>query len=88
MERQSKLLPHSYPGVYELSCDCGGEYTGETKKRVLTGSIEFEEDNLPGKWETSGATEHSKIAMGGLIGYIQKHLQNCPTYTNVKEGNR
>ena len=33
---KSKLLPNGYPGVYELSCDCGGEYIGETKKRVLT----------------------------------------------------
>ena len=33
---KSKLLPNSYPGVYELSCDCGGKYIGETKKRVLT----------------------------------------------------
>ena len=36
---KSKLLPNSYPGVYKLSCDCGGEYVGETKKRVLTRSI-------------------------------------------------
>ena len=31
---KSKLLPNSYPGVYDLSCDCGGgrggEYIGET----------------------------------------------------------
>ena len=33
---KSKLLPNSYPNVYELSCDCGGEYIGETKKCVLT----------------------------------------------------
>ena len=25
-----------------------------------------------------------KNVMGGLIGCTQKHLQNCPTYTNVK----
>ena len=41
---KSKLLPNSYPGVYELSCDCGGEYIGETKKRMLTRSIEHQED--------------------------------------------
>ena len=29
---KSKLLPHSYLGVYELSCDCGGEYIRERKK--------------------------------------------------------
>ena len=46
---KSKLLPNSYPGVYELSCDCGGEYIGETKKRVLTRSIEHQEDSMAGK---------------------------------------
>ena len=61
---KSKLLPNSYPGVYELSCDCGGEYIGETKKRVLTRSIEHQEDSMAGKWEASGATEHSKECHG------------------------
>ena len=63
---KSKLLPNSYPGVYELSCDCGGEYIGETKKRVLTRSIEHQEDSMAGKWEASGATEHSKDCHGRL----------------------
>ena len=57
---KSKLLPNSYPGVYELSHDCGGKYIGETKKRVLTRSIEHQKDSMTGKWEASGATEHSK----------------------------
>ena len=61
---KSKLLPNSYAGVYELSCDCGGEYIGETKKRVLTRSIEHQEDRMAGKWEASGATEHSKVCHG------------------------
>ena len=38
----------------------GGGYIGETKKRVLTRSIEHQEDSMAGKWETYGATEHSK----------------------------
>ena len=57
-------MPNSYPGVYELSCDCGGKYIGETKKRVLTQSIEHQEDSMTGKWEASGATEHSKDCHG------------------------
>ena len=55
----------------------------ETKKRVLTQSIEHQ-GSMAGKWEASGATEHSKIVMGSLIGCTQKHFQNCPTYTNIK----
>ena len=47
---------NSYPGVYELRCDCGGKYIGETKKRVLTRSIEHQEDNMTGKWEASGSS--------------------------------
>ena len=34
------------------------------KKRVLTQSVEHQEDSMPGKWETSGATEHSKDCHG------------------------
>ena len=44
-----KLLPNSYSGVYKLSCDCGGEYLGETKKCVSTRSIEYQEDSMAGK---------------------------------------
>ena len=31
----SKLLPNSCPGVYELGCKCRGKYTGETKNVCL-----------------------------------------------------
>ena len=41
-----------------------GKYIGETKKRVLTRSIEHQEDSMAGKWEASGATEHSKECHG------------------------
>ena len=41
MEQQSKLLPHSYSGVYELSYDCGANTLEEQKKCVLTQSIEY-----------------------------------------------
>ena len=57
-------MPNSYPGVYELSCDCGGENIGEVNKRVLTRSIEHQEDSIAGKWEALGATEHSKECHG------------------------
>ena len=61
---KSKLLPNSYSGVYELSCDCGEEYIGETKKRKLTRSIEHQEDSMAGKWEALVTTEHSKECHG------------------------
>ena len=37
---KDKLMPNSYPGVYELKCSCGSVYNGETKKRVITRSTE------------------------------------------------
>ena len=37
-----------------------GGYIGETKKRVLTRSIEHQKDSMAEKWEVSRATEHSK----------------------------
>ena len=30
---KSKLLAHSYPGVYELSCDCGGGGGGNISEK-------------------------------------------------------
>ena len=38
-----KLLPNSYPGVYQIDSDCEGKYIGETKKCVFTRSIKHQE---------------------------------------------
>ena len=37
-----------------------GEFIEKTKKIVLTQSFEYQKDSMAGKWEASGATEHSK----------------------------
>ena len=55
---KSKLLPNSFPGVYQLDCTCNALYFGETKKKVITRTIEQQQDSFNGKWESSGATEH------------------------------
>ena len=55
---KSKLLPNSFPGVYQLDCTCNALYIGETKKKVITRTIEHQQDSFNGKWESSGATEH------------------------------
>ena len=57
-QNKSKLIPNSYPGVCTLNCSCNAEYIGETKKKVITRKIEHQQDNIKGKWESSGATEH------------------------------
>ena len=52
---KTKLLPNSYPGVYELKCTCNSAYFGETKKKILTRMIEHQQDSFKGKWDNSGA---------------------------------
>ena len=56
---KSKLLPNSFPGVYQLDCTCNGQYIGETKKKVITRTIEHQQNSFNGKWESSGTIEHS-----------------------------
>ena len=56
---KTKLLPNSYPGVFKLKCTCNSAYFGETKKKILTRTTEHQEDSFKGKWDNSGATEHS-----------------------------
>ena len=55
---KSKLLPNSFPGVYQLDFICNALSIGETKKKVITRTIEHQQDSFNGKWESSGATEH------------------------------
>ena len=63
-KNKPKLLPNSQPGVYQLDCSCNGKYIGESKKRVLTRCIEHQQDNMNGKWESSGAADHTKECHG------------------------
>ena len=50
--------------MYQLDCSCNGRYIGESKKKVLTGCIERQQDSIKGNWESSGATEHTKECHG------------------------
>ena len=42
---KTKLLPNSYPGVYELKCTCNSAYFGETNKKILTRTREHQQDS-------------------------------------------
>ena len=57
-QNKSKPIPNSDPGVYTLNCSCNAQYIGETKKKVITRTIEHQQDSIKGKCESSGATEH------------------------------
>ena len=41
-----KLLPNSHPGVYQLDCSCSGKYICESKKKILKGCIEHQQDSI------------------------------------------
>ena len=51
-QNKLKLLPNSYPPVHVLNCSCNAEYIGETKKTVMTKTIEHQQDSIKGKWES------------------------------------
>ena len=55
---KSKQLPNSFLGFYQLDCTCSALYILETKRKVITRTIEHQQDSLYGKWESYGATEH------------------------------
>ena len=65
-KNKDKLIPNSYPGVYELKCSCGSVYNGETKKKVINRSIEHHQESIKDNWTSSGATEHTN----GCHGYF------------------
>ena len=37
---------------------------GETKEKIITRSIEHQQENIKGNWTSSGATEHTKECYG------------------------
>ena len=81
---KSKLLPNSYPGVYKLTCSCGAIYIGETKKKVLTRTIEHQQDSIKGNWESSGATEHCKSCHGQFNWLHPDTLSVVPNFRERK----
>ena len=42
-----------------LHCSCQLTYLGKTKNVILSRAIEHQQDSSKGKWENSGATEHT-----------------------------
>ena len=71
-QNKSKLLPNSYPGVNALSYSYNVDYIGETKKKVMTRTVEHQQDRIKRKWESSGAMEHCLKCNGVKISRKQK----------------
>ena len=55
---KSNLLLNSFPGVYQLDCTRNALHIGKTKKKIITRTIEHQQDSFNGKWESSGATDY------------------------------
>ena len=60
------------------------KYIGETKNVCALDQLNTKNIACQENGKRRVQLNISKIVMGGLIGCTQKHLQNCPTYTNVK----
>ena len=63
-KNKDKLIPNSYPGVYELKCSCGSVHNSETKKKIICRSIEHQQESIKGNRSFSGTTEHIKQCHG------------------------
>ena len=83
-QNRSKLIPSSYPGGYTLNCSCNTEYIGETKKKVITRAIEYQQDSKKGKWESSGATAHCLKCHGQFNWLHPKTLSREARYKSRK----
>ena len=46
---KSKLLPNIFSSVYQLYCTCSALYIVEIKKKVITRTIEHQQDSFKGK---------------------------------------
>ena len=50
--------------MYKLKCSCGSVYNGETKKKIISRSVEHQQESIKGNWSSSGATKHTKECHG------------------------
>ena len=57
-KNKNQLIPNSWPVAYELICSC--VYNGETKKKIISRSIEYQQKSIKGNCSSSGTTEHTK----------------------------
>ena len=81
---KSKLLPNSFPGVYQLDSTCNVLHIGETKKKIFTRTIEHQQHSFNGKWESSDATEHCLESHGQLNWINPKTLSTEQQYHRRK----
>ena len=52
-KNKDKLIPNSYPVVYKLKCSCGSVYNGEAAKKIISRSIEHQQESMKRNWSSS-----------------------------------
>ena len=55
-----KLPNNSYPGVYRVPCQCGGNYTGQSGKKVCTRFGQHDKAIIRSNWNDSALSYHTK----------------------------
>ena len=83
-KNKDKLIPNSYPGVYELKCSCWSVYNGETKQKIISTSTEYQHESIKGNWSSSGATKHRKECNGHFNWLHPKSLSMKDRYYDTK----
>ena len=68
----------------ELKSPCGSVNNGETKKKIVSRSIEHQQESIKGNWTSSGATEHTKECHGYFDWLHRKTLSMKNRYYDRK----
>ena len=58
-KNKPSLPMNSLAGVYEVQCNCGEKYIGETSTKVSTRIKQHQKDIFQAKWKNSGLSEHA-----------------------------
>ena len=81
---KSKLVPNTFPGVYQLDSTCNALYIGEIKKKVITRTVEHQQDSFNRKWESSDVTKHCLECHGQFNWINPKTLSTKQQYHTRK----
>ena len=81
-KNKSKMLSNSFSGIHQLDCTWYALYISETKKKVITRTIEHQQNSFNGKWESSDATENC------LENYGQFKMINMKTLSTEQQYHR
>ena len=73
-KNKDKLIPNSYPRVCELKCSCRSVYSGETKKKMISRSIEHQQETIKCNWSSLKQPSTQRNVTAIWTGYIPNSL--------------